>query len=109
MEGRQAAPSEWLARVIDNVKDSDDVHYRALATALRAAIAANHIPPGARLPPQRELAHLLGIGRTTVVGAYNLLRAEALVHPSRGAGTWVVHRPNEAQPAEERRDLGGKP
>jgi DNA-binding GntR family transcriptional regulator len=101
MEGRQAAPGEWLAFVAGEVRASNGIHYRALAAALRDAIEANHIPLGVRLPPQRELARLLGVGRTTVVGAYNLLRAEALVRPSQGAGTWVVARPGGPQPGEE--------
>lgn len=36
---------------------------------------------------------LLSVGRTTVVGAYNLLRAESLVVMRQGAGTWVTSRP----------------
>ena len=101
MEGRQAPPREWLVYLAAEVRGSNGIHYRALATVLRDAIEANHIPVGVRLPPQRELARLLGVGRTTVVGAYNLLRAEALVRPSQGAGTWVVARPGGPQPAEE--------
>jgi DNA-binding transcriptional MocR family regulator len=76
---------DWLARVAAAVHSSNDTRYRALAAALRDAIEADHLPVGARLPPQRELARLLGVGRTTIVSAYNLLRAEALVRPSQGA------------------------
>lgn len=101
MEGRRAPTRDWLARVAAEVHSSNDTHYRALAAALRDAIEADHLPVGARLPPQRELARLLGVGRTTVVSAYNLLRAEALVRPSQGAGTWVVDRPNKPRPVEE--------
>ena len=101
MEGRQASPREWLAYVAGEVRASNGMHYRALADALRDAIEANHFPVGVMLPPQRELARLLGVGRTTVVGAYNVLRAEALVRPSQGVGTWVVARPGGPQPAEE--------
>jgi DNA-binding GntR family transcriptional regulator len=67
--------------------------YRDLATALRAAIASGEVPIGTRLPPQRELARQLSVGRTTVVAAYNLLRAESLIVMKQGAGTWVVRRP----------------
>jgi Bacterial regulatory proteins, gntR family len=67
--------------------------YRELAERLRAAIASGELPVGSRLPPQRELAGLLSVGRTTVVGAYNLLRAELLVEMTQGAGTWVARRP----------------
>lgn len=60
---------------------------------LRAAIASGELPVGARLPPQRELARVLSIGRTTVVSACNLLRAESLLVMRQGAGTWVARRP----------------
>jgi DNA-binding GntR family transcriptional regulator len=71
--------------------------YRELAVRLRAAIASGELPVGSRLPPQRELAGLLSVGRTTVVAAYNLLRGESLVEMTQGAGTWVVRRPQPFQ------------
>ena len=43
------------------------VRYRELARRLRAAIASGELPVGARLPPQRDLARALSVGRTTVV------------------------------------------
>lgn len=73
-------------------EDVSEVRYRALAASLEAAITTNQIPAGARLPAQRELAQLLGVGRTTVVAAYNLLRAKALIRSTRVTGTWVVGR-----------------
>jgi len=57
---------------------------------------SGEIPVGARLPPQRELALLVSVGRTTVVTAYNLLRGESLVEMAQGAGTWVVGRSESA-------------
>ena len=65
----------WLAELAEQLRSSDGIHYRALAAALRCAIATEEIPVGTRLPPQCELALRLGIGRTTVLDAYNLLRA----------------------------------
>lgn len=67
--------------------------YQDLAVALRAAIDSGEVPIGTKLPPQRDLARLLSVGRTTVVAAYNLLRAESLIVMKQGAGTWVVRRP----------------
>ena len=84
---------EWLVALIRDVRDSSAVGYRDLARALRAVIASGDVPIGTKLPPQRELAGLLSIGRTTVVGAYNLLRAESLIVMKQGAGTWVARRP----------------
>ncbi len=85
---------EWLVALIHAGDGSSaDARYRDLAAGLRAAIASGAIPVGTRLPPQRELACLLSIGRTTVVSAYNLLRAESLLAARQGAGTWVARRP----------------
>jgi DNA-binding GntR family transcriptional regulator len=72
---------------------SSGARYRDLATALREAIASGQLPVGTRLPPQRELAERLSIGRTTVVAAYNVLCAESLIVMRQGAGTWVARRP----------------
>ena len=83
--------SGWLATLTRG--PSSGVGYRDLAAALKAAIASGELPIGANLPPQRELACMLSIGRTTVVSAYNLLRAESLIEMRQGAGTRVVRRP----------------
>lgn len=84
---------EWLVALGQTVRESSDVRYRGLATALRDAIANGRLPVGTKLPPERELATFLSIGRTTVVSAYNLLQAESLIATKQGAGTWVVRRP----------------
>jgi DNA-binding GntR family transcriptional regulator len=86
-------PEEWLVALIRDVDRTSSARYRELAKGLRAAIESGDVPVGVRLPPQRELAGLLSIGRTTVVSAYNLLRAESLLVTRQGAGTWVARRP----------------
>ena len=83
---------EWLLTLIREIRPCSRVRYRDLAQALRAAIASGDIAVGTRLPPQRELAGLLAVGRTTVVAAYNLLLADSLIVTRQGAGTWVVRR-----------------
>lgn len=64
--------------------------YRRLATAIQRAIADGDIPPGTALPAERNLARSLALGRSTVVGAYDLLRAEGLLESKQGSGTWVA-------------------
>src|SRR6266508_37049 len=44
-----------------------------------AAIEQRQLSVGAKLRPERELARRLAVGRTTVVAALNLLRAESLL------------------------------
>jgi DNA-binding GntR family transcriptional regulator len=87
----------WLARLSRDVGASQSVRYRDVATGLRAAIARGELPVGTRLPPERELARLLSVGRTTVVTAYNLLRAESLI-VTKESGSWVARRPLSAPP-----------
>ena len=96
----EKAGCAWLSGFIDEALALSRIDYRALAAALREEIAAEHIPVGAKLPPQRELARRLAVGRRTVVGAYNVLQSESLVRSRQGAGTWVVRRP----PAQRRPD-----
>src|SRR5262245_53737790 len=65
-----------------------------LAGALAQAIRQGTVPPGVRLPSERALAHALKISRTTVVAAYDELRARDWLESRRGSGTWVpAHSP----------------
>jgi DNA-binding transcriptional MocR family regulator len=63
--------------------------YERLAGALRAAVERREVPPESRLPPERSLAELLGVSRTTVVAAYDQLRGEGLLDSRQGSGTYV--------------------
>jgi DNA-binding transcriptional MocR family regulator len=62
---------------------------RKLARALVEAIRSGALQPGIRLPSERELAQALTISRTTVVGAYGMLRESGCVESRTGSGTWV--------------------
>lgn len=65
---------------------------RKLATAIREAIKAGALPPGRRLPSQRQLADLLMVSRTTVVAAYTMLQEQGLLDSRPGSGTRVSLR-----------------
>jgi GntR family transcriptional regulator / MocR family aminotransferase len=60
-----------------------------LAAALRRAIHARELPPGATLPSTRALADALGVSRNTVVTAYDELSAEGLILARAGSATRV--------------------
>jgi 2-aminoadipate transaminase len=71
--------------------------YRQLYQHIRSTIESGELPLGARLPPTRELAGQLGLNRTTVSAAYDLLEADGLIRGHVGRGSFVSARaPAEA-------------
>ena len=63
---------------------------RTLHRQLRDAILDGRLAAGARLPATRRVAEALGLGRNTVVAAYELLIAEGYAHPRPGARAEVA-------------------
>jgi len=57
---------------------------------LRAAIEQGTFAPGARLPPTRTHAQVLGVSRNTVLWALERLRAEGYVRARVGDGSYVA-------------------
>jgi DNA-binding transcriptional MocR family regulator len=72
--------------------------YERLAGAIGDLIARESSPPGCRLPPERELAALLGVSRGTVVAAYGALAERGVVTRRQGSGTRVAGEPAPAPP-----------
>lgn len=64
--------------------------YRQLYDGLRSAILEGRLASGARLPSSRLLAADLGVGRNTVLSAYEQLTAEGYLEGQVGAGTRVA-------------------
>lgn len=69
-----------------------------LAGALEAAILRGEIPAGARLPSERDLARDLVLSRSTVVAAYDRLKADGRIHTLRGSGTYAGPEPTARDP-----------
>lgn len=65
--------------------------YDQLTRALKASILDGRIAAGTQLPPTRELAEELEISRTTVLAAYEQLRAEGFIDGRVGSGSFVSH------------------
>ncbi len=63
--------------------------FRQLYGAVKEAILAGQIQPGAQLPPSRNLATSLGVSRQTVVNAYAQLLAEGYFTCTVGKGSFV--------------------
>lgn len=69
--------------------------YQQVSEKIRAEIRAGRFAPEARLPSERELASLFGVGRPAVREAIGALQNEGLVVTRRNSGTYVV--PGAAQ------------
>jgi len=65
--------------------------YMQLANSLAAKIQNFELPNGTKLPPERELARLLNISRTTSLNAYRQLEENGLILSRRGSGTYVAN------------------
>jgi DNA-binding transcriptional MocR family regulator len=78
-----------IGAILSSWASGDRPLYEQLAEALRRAIVARDLPPGCRLPAERELARLLAISRTTVAGAYEALKADGWLESRQGSGTRV--------------------
>jgi len=87
--------------------DLDDVRNggltRSLHRQLRSAILERQLPAGFALPSTRRLAEALGVGRNTVVAAYDLLVAEGHAQARPGA------RPRVIAPSAPARRAGTAP
>ena len=64
--------------------------YRQLSEQIAQQIRSGVLPRGERLPATRELAGLLGLNRTTVSAAYEMLEAEGLIAGQVGRGSFVT-------------------
>jgi GntR family transcriptional regulator / MocR family aminotransferase len=67
----------------------DGALYRQIYSGLRSAILGGSFGPGDRLPSTRSLAEQLGVSRTVVLLAYELLLAEGFAQGAPGSGTYV--------------------
>jgi DNA-binding transcriptional MocR family regulator len=64
--------------------------YLAIAEALTADIATGRLAPGQRLPPQRELAGVIGVDLSTITRALAECERRGLVQGTVGRGTFVA-------------------
>ncbi len=82
--------------------------YRGLARALRMLVADGRIPPGTRLPSERELTVALGVSRTTVTRAYADLKESGHLVARQGSGS-VTARPQRPGAADALLSPAGGP
>src|SRR5688572_28936053 len=66
-------PAATLVDLLGPWADGADPLNEQLASALARAIDLGVLPPGTRMPAERELARELALSRTTIVAAYDRL------------------------------------
>ncbi len=69
--------------------------YMQVIAQIHQGLAAGELVPGQRLPPERELAALLGVSRGSVRQALGALEAMGVVQSRPGDGTFIVPAPRE--------------
>ena len=69
--------------------------YMRLADRIETDITGGLLPPGTKLPPQRDLAFDIGVTIGTIGRAYALVRERGLVSGEVGRGTFVLGRDAE--------------
>jgi len=68
--------------------------YRQLFDQIAGQIRSGQLSRGERLPATRELAGLLGLNRTTVSAAYEMLETKGLISGQVGRGSFVTSAPS---------------
>lgn len=88
----RSASATYVVRLLGSWRGAGP-SYRALAERIRALVLDGRLPPGTRMPSERELARALPASRTTVAAAYALLREWGFLASRRGAASRVVIPP----------------
>jgi len=65
--------------------------YQQISEYMKNKIAVGEWPINSKLPPQRTLARLLGVNRSTLTIALDDLIADGLLESKIGSGTWVAN------------------
>ena len=77
-----------MFRAID--QDRSGTTSEEVVSRLREMIQLGQLRPGDRLPPERDLAKLLGVSRPTLRAGIRSLAAVGVLQSKQGAGTFVV-------------------
>ncbi len=93
-----------LADLLGRWSAAEGPLYRLLASRIGRLADTGSLPPGTRLPPERELAAVLAVSRNTVALAYQLLRDDGMAESRQGSGTRIV--PHRVTPAAVHRANG---
>lgn len=67
--------------------------YLQILEIITEKITDHSLPPGSKLPPERELATIFSVSRTTAINAYRELEQRELIQTRIGSGTYVAEIP----------------
>ncbi len=79
--------------------------HEQVAGEIRRAIADGEAKPGERLPPAKDLAHILGVNTNTVLRALRQLRDEGLLEFRRGRSITVTGTPQQGAVTAKTKEL----
>lgn len=80
--------------------------YRQIMRQITEAIAVGRLSAGEKLPSHRDLSEQLVIAPLTVKKAYDELELLGYLETQRGRGTYVCARLPQADPAQQRAEVG---
>lgn len=102
-----ASPHEPALHIdrVPLIRDSANPLHLQIERALRERIVTGRWPAHRRLPPEPELAALLGVNRGTLRRALSALITQGLLIAHRGRGTFVAPRAGDASIAGRFRSL----
>ena len=72
---------------------TDGAAAELVVSHVRGQIERGELKPGDRLPPERELAQLVGVSRPSVRAGLRSLSAMGVVHTRHGSGTYIADGP----------------
>jgi GntR family transcriptional regulator, transcriptional repressor for pyruvate dehydrogenase complex len=91
-----AQPTDAISAALGSVASGTAVS--AVAKRLLDLFTGGEIEPGTRLPPERQLAATLGVGRSAVRGALSALEILGIVDVRPGSGTFLRGSASELLP-----------
>lgn len=84
---------------IDNREERKQV-YTTVIERMNAMIRRGELKPGARLPPERKLAELLGVSRSNLRQAFQALAERKIITSRQGSGTYLLTALDSLMPAD---------
>lgn len=89
--------------------DSEQTLFQQIYHQIREAILEGALKPGDRLAASRKLAKQLGVGRVTVLQAYDQLQEEGFIETREGSGSYVTSQIPSLPPSPSEPDYSFTP